>query len=231
MLASLAKAKSCCMPEWKDILASLVTLIATFAGAWGAFRFENRRRKTEEDEKRIGAANRALYVIYHYWNLLEQFRKEVLEPHRGRQDAWLNVAAHPAALMPTNRFQPNDLQFLLQVEHADTYVTLMLEEERVLLALNLITARSNLVLNVVFPRMAGAGIKVGQSMASGQIEDVLGADVTHQLKEITTAIFKNVEEDLVSLRAAHDKMHSTMKTLYPDRKFVQILFEESSVAA
>lgn len=219
------------MPEWKDILGSLVTLLATFAGAWAAFRFESRGRKIEEDEKRIGAANRALYVIYHYWSLLEQFRKEVLEPHRGKQDAWLNLAAHPVPPVPTDRFQPNDLQFLLQVEHADTYVTLMLEEERVLLALSLITARSNLVLNVVFPRMEGAGIKVGQSVASDQIQPVLGVDVIHQLKEITTALFKNIDEDLVSLRAAYDKMRSTMKILYPDRKFVQVMFEESSVTA
>jgi len=219
------------MPEWKDILAALVTLIATFAGAWAAFRFESRRRKTEEDEKRIGAANRALYVIYQYWNLLEQFRKEVLEPHRGRQDAWLNLAAHPAAPVATDRFQPNDLQFLLQVERADTYVTLMLEEQRVLLALNLITARSSLVLNEVFPRMAGAGIGVGQPIASDQLEHILGVDVTHKLKEITTSLFKNVDEDLVSLRAAHDKLRSTMKALYPSMKFLQVIFEEPSVAA
>jgi hypothetical protein len=70
------------MPEWKDLLAALASLIATFAGAWAAFRFESKRRNREEEEKRIGAANHAIYVVYHYWNILEQFRKEVLEPHR-----------------------------------------------------------------------------------------------------------------------------------------------------
>lgn len=229
--SSVANVESRGMPEWKDILTSLVTLAATFVGAWAAFRFESRRRKTEEDEKRIGAANRALYVIFHYWNLLEQFRKEVLEPQQGRQDAWLNLAAHPVAPVPTDRFQTNDLQFLLQAEHADTYVALMLEEERVLLALNLITTRSQLMLDEVFPKMAGAGVKVGQSMASDQIECVLGVDVTHKLKEITAALFKNIEEDLVSLRAAHDKLRSTMKLLYPNGKFVQAVFEESRVVA
>jgi len=219
------------MPEWKDLVAALVTLIATFVGAWAAFRFESRRRKVEEDDKRIGAANRALYVVYHYWNLLEQFRKEVLEPYRGRKDAWLNLAAHPAAPAPTDRFQPNDLQFLLQVEHADTYVTLMLEEQRVMLALNLIAARSDLVLNEVFPRMASADKGVGQPVAFDEIECVLGVDVTHKLKELTASIFRNVDEDLASLKTAHDKMRSTMKSLYPDRKFLQVVFEDPSVAA
>jgi hypothetical protein len=219
------------MAEWKDLLPALVTLIATFAGAWTAFRFESHRRKAEEDEKRIGAANRALYVVYHYWNLLEEFRKAVIEPHRGRQDAWLNLAAHPAAPIATDRFQPNDLQFLLQVGHVDTYVTLMLEEQRVMLALNLIAVRSELVLNDVFPRMASADISVGQPFTSDEIEHVLGVDVTHKLKELTASIFKNVDEDLASLKAAHDKMRSTMKSLYPGKSFLQVVFEDSSVAA
>jgi len=72
------------MPELKDLLAALAALIASFAGAWAAFRFESLRRKREEADKRIGAANHALYVVYHYWNILEQFRKEVLEQHRGQ---------------------------------------------------------------------------------------------------------------------------------------------------
>lgn len=215
------------MPEWKDVLAAIAALVASFSGAWAAFRFESRRRKGEEDEKRIGAANRAIYVVYHYWNILEQFRKEVLEPHRNKPDAWLNLAAHPAAPIPTDRFLPNDLQFLLQVEKADTYVTLMLEEQRFLFAMGLISARSNLVLEEVFPKMAAARIGVGQSVPSDQIEHVLGVDTTHKLKEITAALYENVDEDLSSLRAAHDNLRATMKSLYPKKKFLQVAFEES----
>ena len=218
------------MPEWKDALAALVTLVASFAGAWAAFRFESRRRKNEEDEKCVGAANRAIYVVYHYWNILEQFRKEALEPHRGRSDAWLNLAVHPAAPVPTDNFQPNDLQFLLQTGQAETYVMLMLEEQRFLLALDLIKARSELVLNEVRPRMSAAGIELRQPMLPERIEKVLGIDATHKLKEITAALYKNVDEDLVSLREAHDKLRATMKSLYPCKKFVQVVFDSTNVA-
>ena len=218
------------MPEWKDVLAALIALIASFAGAWAAFRFESRRRKSEEDEKRIGAANRAIYVVYHYWNILEQFRKEVLEPHRDRPDAWLNLAAHPAVPVPTDSFLPNDLQFLLQVEKAEVYVALMLEEQRFLLALGLIKARTQLVLNEVFPKMSAAGIGLGRPVLQDRVEAVLGVGVTHQLKEITAALYKNVDEDLASLRATHDQLRSAMKSLYPCKKFLQVSFDESSVA-
>jgi hypothetical protein len=218
------------MPEWKDLLAALALLFASFAGAWAAFRLESKRRKREEDEKRLGAANRAIYIVYHYWNILEQFRKEVLEPHRGHPGAWLNLAAHPAAPVATDRFQPAELQFLLQEEQADAYVTLMLEEQRFLLAMSLIHEHSRIVLSEVFPRMARAGIVVGQALPQGQIEGALGVDVTQKLKQITAAIYKNVDEDLSSLKAAHDKPRSAMKALYPKKKFLQVVFESTGDA-
>ncbi|NWG86622.1 MAG: hypothetical protein HXY26_03770 [Hydrogenophilaceae bacterium] len=85
------------MPEWKDLFAALTTLVASFAGAWAAFTFESHRRKREKEERNVGAGNRAIYTVYSQWNVLEQYRKEVLEPFRTRDDAWLNMAAHPAA--------------------------------------------------------------------------------------------------------------------------------------
>lgn len=219
------------MPEWKDLIAALAALVASFAGAWAAFEFESKRRKGQEDDKHIGAANHALYVVYHDWNILEQFRKEVLEPHRGQEGVWLNMAAHPAVPVATDHFSPTELQFLLQEGKPDTYVTLMLEEQRFLLAMNLIREHSHIVLDEVFPRMARAGIAVGQALPQGQVEAALGIDVTHKLKQITAAIYKNVDEDLPSLVAAHDKLRSTMKALYPHKKFLQVVFESDASAA
>lgn len=48
---------------------------------------------TDEIQKRVGAVNRALYTLFNFWNILEQFRKEVIEPFRGKPDAWLNLLA------------------------------------------------------------------------------------------------------------------------------------------
>lgn len=213
------------MPEWKDWIAALASLFASFAGAWAAFAFERMRRTQEEDEKRIGAANRAIYTVYQYWNTLEQYRKEALEPNRDRADVWLNLPAHVASPVVTERFNATDLQFLLQHEQATTYVKLMLEEQRFLLAINLIQERSRLVLNEVFPRMAQANIGVGQALPANQLERILGLDVTHKLKEITEAIYKNVDEDLLSLVMAHDELRGVMKILYPRKKFLQVIFE------
>lgn len=212
------------MPDYKDIVAILATLIASFAGAWGAFLLENERRKRETEDRNVGAANRAIYTLYNLWNILEQYRKEVMEPYRTRPDVWLNLAASPTTPTGEQTFQANELQFLLQSAKAEVYAGLMLEEQRFAIAINLIRARSALVLDEVFPKMSSARVPVGRALPEAEVEQILGIALTHKLKEITAAIFKNVDEDLVSLKAQHDQLRDAMKCLYPKRKVLQILF-------
>jgi hypothetical protein len=217
------------VPEWKDILAALAALVASFAGAWAAFALESRRRKNDVESREIAGGNRAIYTVYSLWNVLEQFRKEVLEPFRGSPDAWLNLAAHPTAPELSDRFQISELQFLIERGPASVFAALLLEEQRVNLALGLIRSRSDIVLNEVFPRMARAGVGIGQSRDQEEVEQILGVDVCHKLREITAALYLNVDEDLASLRSTYDLLRKTMKTLYPKRKFLEIIFDESPV--
>ena len=216
------------MPEYKDIVAILATLVASFAGAWGAFLLESQRRQREEQSRNVGAGSRAIYTIFNLWNTLEQFRKEVLEPYRGKPDAWLNMAAQPATSVGDHRFQAGDLQFLLQSSHAQIYAALFLEEQRFKLAIGLIQERNDLVLKVVFPRMAAAGFIVGRSASQDEVERALGIDIVHKLKAITAALYTNVDEDLSSLKSRHDELRTAMKQLYPNQKVLQVLFGTSA---
>ncbi|MBK6006347.1 hypothetical protein JJB11_09615 [Ramlibacter ginsenosidimutans] len=219
------------MPEWKDVLAALASLVASFAGAWAAFKFQTFQKKDDEDQKAVGAGNRAIYTVFALWNVLEQYRKEVMEPYRGKPDAWLNLAAHPAPPAKVDRFQSSDLQFLLERGQASVFASLMLEEQRFNLAVDLIRSRSELVLNAVFPKMATAGFKVGQDQSLNDVEAALGEDVCHQLKQITAAIYQIVGEDLVSLRALYTELRTGLQTLFPQRKFVEVVFQEPAKAA
>lgn len=213
------------MPEYKDIVAILATLVASFAGAWAAFLLESERRKREAIDQNLGAANRAIYTLFNLWNILEQYRKEVLEPYRAKSDAWLNLAANPTIPIGEHTFQAAELQFLLQSPHAGIYAALLLEEQRFAIAIDLIKARSDLVLNQVFTKMAALGAPVGKSLAERDVENILGIDLTHKLKYITAAIFTNVDQDLDSLKEQHDALRTAVKSLYPKRKVLQIVFE------
>lgn len=214
------------MPDYKDVFAALIALVASFAGAWAAFKLQAHEKKAEQIKRNVGAGNRAIYDVYAFWNVLEQFRKEVIEPYRSRPDAWLNLAVHPALPMGVDRFDAPSLQFLLEEGHASVFAALMLEERRLHLAIDLIRARSDLVLETVFPRMAAAGFRMGQPQNEADIERALGVDVCHKLRQTTAAIIQHVDEDLGSLRQLYADLRNAMQNLYPGRKFVQVDFDQ-----
>ena len=73
--------------------------------------------------------------------------------------------------------------------------------------------------------MAAAGFAVGKNASQEDVEKALGVDLTHKLKEITSAIFKNVDEDLASLVGQHDELRAAIKQLYPKQNVLQVVFE------
>lgn len=213
------------MSDLKDVITPLTAFVASFAGAWAAFRFAAHTRAAEEEKKNTGAGNRAIYCVYALWNVLEQYRKEVLEPFRTRPDAWLNLAAHPVVPVVTDRFDPAELQFLLEKSCPEVFTCLMLEQQRFELALGLIKARTELVLDSVFPKMAAAGFGVGQKQDQAAVEQALGIDLCHQLKQLTGAIFQNVGQDLASLQVAYGDLRQGLIKIYPKRQFLKVVFE------
>jgi hypothetical protein len=204
---------------------TIATLIAAFTGAWVAFKFESWRRKQETIERQIAAANRALYTIFNLWNVLRQFQKESIEPVRGNEDNWLNMNATLHASYGLTSFQVDELAFFLQTEHVNIYADLLLEEQRFWIAVRQIEMRSSIVLNEVFPKMAASKVSVDSRLTEHQIENIIGIDVQHKLKEITSGIIKNVDENVISLIETHDKLRAAMKSIYPKKKFVTILFQ------
>lgn len=209
-----------------QIITVLSTLVAAFAGAWAAFRFQNHQRTREEESRRVAAVNRALYTIYNMWNVLYQYDQECLKPYRGEPDAWLNVAATFPSSYGLTRFDAEGLVFMLQSGHPNLFASLMLEEQRFLQALSQIEYRSKLVDSEVSPRFAAANVPVGTALDEKDVERILGIDVVHKLKVLTGGMMANVSDSLGSLREAHDALHEAMKKYFRKHKLIKIGFEE-----
>jgi hypothetical protein len=84
------------MLSGKEILSGAGTLVASFAGAWFAFRFARYQRERDKMDTDVAAGNRALFILTNMFNALRQHQKEVVDPYRNRHDAWLNLHVWPA---------------------------------------------------------------------------------------------------------------------------------------
>ena len=211
----------------ENIINPLVTLVAAFAGAWLAFRFEKHRRIEEEKNKHIASANLALFTIYNMWNILFQYYNEVITPFKNKEDAWLNMDAISSSSNNPSEFSYETISFILQSSSPNTFSKLILEEQRFNSAINLIQSRSELMLSQVFPRLSRAGLKVGGSTYEDSMESIIGIDNTHKLKQYTKGIINNVTLNLESLVSTHDELHSLMKSIYPKEKFIKVKFSEA----
>ena len=75
----------------------------------------------------------------------------------------------------------------------------------------------------------GAYVRVGDTRTDAELGNILGIDKIHFLKEKTSAIIRHVDEDIESLKLAHDELQKTMKVLYPKKKFVEIKFSDADI--
>jgi len=206
----------------------LATVVSAFAGAWLAFYLERSHKAREEVTARVGAANRALYTIYNLWNIQEQYRREVIEPHRGKPDAWLNMAATIPAGRGVTTFEAGELSFLLGTK-SQVYTELLLEEQRFSLAIQLIETRSKVMLDQAWPRIDRLGIGIGQPLLKSPTqtpEQVLGADIVQKLRVYTDSLVTNIDENLVSLVKLHDDVRAAMMELHPLQNFIRIEFRK-----
>lgn len=207
-------------------LNPLATLVAAFAGAWGAFLFESRRKAGDEKERQRAIANRSLYVISEMWNVLYQYYQDVVKPMKGRDDAWLNMAA-TASYYGQTQFDAQGLAFLLDLDEHQTYPKIILEEMRYRSVLNLVEMRNEVIMNLVHPALAATKIKVGTpQLIEEYIESVIGIDNAHKLRKWTPEIMGQVEKNLHSLKEAHNDLRAAMKRLQPDKKFIELQFKE-----
>lgn len=207
--------------DWGKIQDALVTLASAFAGAWAAFAFERWHQQREQDARRIGAANRALYTIFNLWSIQEQFRTEIIEPHRGRADAWLNMSATTPTMYGTTTFDAGELAFLLESDSM-TYASLLLEEQRFGHTMKVVESRSAVILDEAWPKLATAGIGLNDPRPADEIEGILGMAIVRKLTIMTDGLMKEVDSNLASLVKVHDALRSVMMRRYPKAKFLRM---------
>ena len=137
----------------KELLTGVGALIGSFVGAWFAFRFAQYQRKQEKHNGEVAAGNLALFTLTVMFSELRQHQKEIVEPYRGKADAWLNLHVSQP-LNPNLRFEIKDLVFVMQADAA-VFQQLLLEESRFQLAAYLIEEHRRLALVETWPRLGG----------------------------------------------------------------------------
>ena len=210
------------------LISGIGTLTATFVGAWIAFKFASLKTIRERKDDEVAAGNRALFILSWMWNEIKQHQKEIVDPYRGKHDAWFNLHVSPP-LKDDISFDMKDLAFVMEANPA-VFQQVFLEGERYRLAVYLIEEHRRLILVQSWPRLEAAGLILGDNRPEAEIQKILGPATVQQLKITSEAIIRNFDENEQSIRQAFVALRAELKKLYPRSKVPKSGFSRSYTA-
>lgn len=209
------------MIDWVNPAA---TLIASFGGAWAAFKLQSWEKARETDRGNINAINRAITTLLEQANTLKLFQRDHIEPNR--QNPGRHLAMRPLLPFDLGRMQFDfaSLDFLSTASERQTVFNLSIEEQRFAETLKAINARSDLILTEVDPRLAAAGFEDGGSYGADEFMRVLGQPLHNKLERLTNDVIDLVDKSCSSLMELKDELRAVGKGRYPRQKFIDFVF-------
>jgi hypothetical protein len=209
--------------SWETFVSGTRTLLATLTGGLLTFGFVLLKSTRDRRETEIAAGTRALFTLMAMWNGMKQHQKEVVDPYRGKKDAWLNL--HVSQPLDSNlTFDMKDLTFVMQ-SAPNVFMQILLEENRYRLATYMVEEHRRLATQIVWPRLEAAGIKLGgEPRPEAEIQAIIGPAALKQMQVITAGIINNVDENVRSMEAAFRALRSELVRLFPKIKFVNFDF-------
>jgi hypothetical protein len=207
--------------------SGLGTLLATLTGGLMTFGFVLLKARRDRIEAEIAGGTRALFTLVDMWNATKQHQRELVDPHRARKDAWLNLPVGPP-LNPTLAFELRDLTFLMQ-KAPKVLMDVLMEQNRYRLATYLVEEHRRIAIQEVWPELEAAGIKLGgPPRPEKEIEEIIGPAALKQMQVTTAAIITNFDEKVKSLQAAFTALRTKLVEFFPKAKFVNFNFDPQS---
>lgn len=204
----------------------IATITSVFIGATAAFFWERLTRRKEREKELVAAGNRAIFIISRQFSVLNQLKAQIIDPVRNDPDAWVKMSAVLPRSHEDLRFDIGSLQFLLDSESPNILNELLVEEDRFFEAMKTINERSHKHYNELQPRMAELGIQAPSQHPANKVKQALGADIVAAMKTLTQAAIEHVDEGMDGLIKVHKKLRTSLKTIFPDKKIIDIKFAE-----
>lgn len=158
------------------------------------------------------------------------YRKQVIEPIKDSQDAWIRLGLSTAAHFPRYEFVFDDLGFILGTPHADLYAELLHQQKRYDLAIDLIIMRSKAMLEELSPKMEALGYQYGQTLDLERLERDVGPTLIGKIKMLTERIIVEIDENLTSSWDLYARFRAAMLAQFKGMKLVTLSKETKPTA-
>ncbi len=206
----------------KTLIGAVATLITAFAGAFFAFKLNEKREKRKSDLIDIGAANRTIFSLIRVYNFIAGYNKQFVEPSKGKPDAYVSIQPSIGNSNAGLKIDFDSISFLIPQKKSEILGELAEFEELFSTLLELLKTRNHIHSNIVQPKMEAAGITQGEPITLKQIDEVLGDRVTNTLKNITNELVSIMESGEQRSEQLIDTLHEMIKGIYPGENIIKM---------
>jgi hypothetical protein len=204
----------------------ILAFIGTFFGAFLAFALEQRDRTRERLSLRNADGNIALITLWQMWEILNQYKKEVIDTAPDDAGRWLNMSVTQPESHGNLGFDLAKLHFLLDGKDKNLLGKLLLEQRRFYSAIALINRRSELMLKEIWPRFPAAGIERGKQYDERAIKQVLGENNLIEARTLADGLTANITENLASFKVTFQQLRAQLHETMPKKKFINVDFQD-----
>ena len=206
--------------DGKTVMASVGTLVTAFAGAFFAFRLNERREAAKSEQAELGAANRAIFGLIRAYNYIAGYHKQYLAPFKGRPEAFIAVRPSIGNPNPDFKIDFDAISFLIPQGKVEILGELSEFEEVFSSFLELVRARNHVHANIVQPAMEAAGAVDGGDIYLDEIEKALGDRLSATMKTLTDDLIETAEKGEKQSEDLIEKLNEIMRDLYPGRTLI-----------
>lgn len=179
----------------------LGALVGALVGAWGAFRFERRRRRLDERTARVAGVRKALFTLAIQRSFIENLSMLYLDPHRSSSRRWRTLPKY-LAIPIHEELNLDSLSFLLELRASELLGQLAHGQNQFRKLLGVLEARS-----VAYQAMLDRLTEIRKSNPVAAGEAYLGPEVEDPLQGLTDALYEAAdfarsanEEDIDRIR-------------------------------
>ena len=206
----------------KTIAGAIATLVAAFAGAYFAYKFNEDREKTKKEEIDLGAANRAIFTLVRMYNYIAVYNKQFIKPFKDLPEAYVAIQPSLGNSDPDFKIDYDSISFLISTKKSAILNELTEFEELFSILVEAIKTRNHIHLNTVQPLMENAGFIQGSPVTLEQIDKILGDRTSTIIKGLTTDLIDIVQRGEEQSEKLIESLHNIMVEIFPGKNVVKM---------
>lgn len=204
------------------MIASFISaVIATFAGAYFAFKLQSNSEKNRNAIARNLAGDQQLFVLYRQLNTLLNLKRHFDQTNGNPQQY---ILMQPLSQLDTKGLNVDieALSFLLPTQHKKILFELDSHNEKFLYAVECVNQRSRVHQDQAQPKLDAANFDFNNRFTDQQMENVLGKRLMQMLPFQTKASIDAVDDGIASLEEIAKRLHAALTNSMPSYNFTRI---------